>query len=87
MKKLVFELEVGTALWSHVRVVVVGDPPPLPTLAERPTRLSAPHTGQTPQARPPPLAGRAYPRHVPISGDGREGALGLYADEAYLLFR
>ncbi len=65
--------EVGTALWSHVRVVVVD-----PTTNPNPP---------PPQANPPGPAGIALSRDsITWSRDRWQGALGLYTDEAYLLY-
>ena len=66
--------EVNTALWSHVRVVVV-DP-----ILHPPSGLTPPLGWSPPQADPP------WP-DITLSRDGWQGALGLYADEAYLLFQ
>ena len=62
--------EVGTASWSHVRVLV--DPPPPP-----PARLTS-HRAD------PPVTWRYLMITWQRSRDVTEGALGLHADEAYL---
>ena len=57
--------EVGTALWSDVRVVVVGEPPP-PTQARNSPPLRRPD---------PPCSSLAEHSHVTVSRDGWLGAL------------
>ena len=83
--------EVGTALWSDVRVVIVGDPRSLPQTSPFPSltpRLHHPDPGPpypqtSPTLRPPPWSWDPDQENPPPT---LTWALGLYTDEAFVIF-